>query len=387
MTKPTQKNNTRRLLPALIAAILVVVVVLVIWRRGAGPETETPMATPAGVPVEVVPVRTMTLDETVRGVGTLRASASVNLSSEIPGRVRSIDFEEGREVEEGQVLFQLDDERLRSQLEARQAALRAAQVRANNAERIFRRQEQLAGRGVVPEDDFDRARAEMESAVADVDRFAAELALMEEQLRDATIRAPFSGMISARQVDRGAFVGVGDVLARLYQVKPLEIVFTVPERYAGRVQRGQPVAVTVAAFPGDTFLGEVDYVSPALDEATRTLQVKAVVPNQDQRLSPGAFASAVVTLERHENQPVAPEEALVATRQGYMVFVIEDGVAHGRQIRTGLRRNGMVEIVEGLAPGEQVVRSGHLRLSDGSRVEIVGGNAATGEDRLARTAE
>lgn len=331
------------------------------------------------VPVSLFTVEARTLLETVFGVGTLEASAEVPISPEIPGRVRAIRFEEGSFVEEGTVLFELDDDRLGHQRAARQAALRAAEIRAANARRIFDRRYQLRDRAVFTEEALEEAEADLEMAVAERERLEAEVAFIERELRDKDIVAPFAGFVSDRKVDLGAHVRLGDELARLYQTDPLEINFWLPERHLGRVRREQPVGVTVAAYPGRKFGGTVEFVSPAVDPSTRQFLVKAVIPNEEQELKPGLFATASVTVGERPDRPVIPDTALVATRRGYMVFVVEDGLAATREVVTGLREEGMVEIVEGLAVGEQVVHEGHLRLSGGEEVRAVSGEDANKE--------
>lgn len=376
----SQKPQAKRRRTLLVVALALIVLVAVsLWIRRAPDETEAPQR--EAVPVQVVAVKSMTLHETVRGIGTLRAPAEVMVSPEVGGRVRSIEFEEGSFVEAGKVLVELEDEKLRKRLAARQAAVEAAEVRLENARSTFQRQERLMQQGVVTEDEFEAAEAELNSAAADLERFQAEAALVEEELEDTIVRAPFSGMISERLVDRGAYVAAGASLAQLYEMDPLELAFSVPERFLGRVQRGQDVAVSMAAYPDRSFSGHITFVSPAIDEATRTLAVKASVPNPEAQLSPGAFATAVVTIGERENRPVVPDEALVGTRAGYTVFVVENGIAHSRPVETGLRRDGLVEIREGLEVGERVVRSGHMRLEEGDEVREVGSRKSTVDSR------
>ncbi|MFA9478363.1 efflux RND transporter periplasmic adaptor subunit [Phycisphaerales bacterium AB-hyl4] len=379
------KPGAARRWPGVLAAVLLLagialVVALTFMPRD---EEDTGERAEREMPVELAEVSGMTLRETVRGVGTLRASASVVLRSEVAGRVRSIEFEEGGAVSEGQLLVEIDDGKMERQLASRRASQRSAEVRLANAQRTFDRQEQLRERGVVSEDEYDRAQSELSGAEAEVEQLQAEVALVEREMEDTRIRAPFDGMISQRLVDRGAYIGVGEDLARLYQVDPLEMTFSMPERYMGRVQRGQPVTIRVTAYPDQSFEGVVDFVSPSIDEGTRDLLVKARIDNPEQALKPGGFATAVVTIGEHADRPVVPEPALVATRRGYSVFVVEDDRAVMRNVRTGLRRDGMVEVVEGVDLGEMVVRAGHLRLNGGERVRAV----ADEEEAVTETAE
>ncbi|MEQ8993690.1 MAG: efflux RND transporter periplasmic adaptor subunit [Pseudomonadales bacterium] len=322
------------------------------------------------VTVDATQVVTATLEEWVRGVGTVRALEQVTLRAETAGRIRAIHFEEGAVVEEGAVLFQLNDDRLQQQLLSQRAALRMAEIRAEEAERTLDRQRDLLARELVSQDEFDRMQANLDSARAEAERAAAEVAVIEEEIAEMRLAAPFPGVMSTREVDRGAYVGVGDALATLYRTDPMEAVFSVPERHLERLTQGQPVRLTVAAWPDEVFEGEVTFLSPAVDEATRTLTVRAEVPNPGRRLRPGHFAQASVQVAEHADRPVVPEEALVGTREGYMVFVVADDRAYGRDVSTGIRRNGRVEITSGLDVGEWVVRSGHLRLDDGDRVVL-----------------
>jgi len=310
-----------------------------------------------GVPVEVAHVRAKTLRETIRGIGTLRAAETVEIKPEIDGFIRDIPFEEGGEVLEGQLLFSIDDRKLTHQLTASKAALEAARVRLADAKRRLDRMQELLERGSADQDELDETETESRAAAAEVSRMEAEVELDEARLDDASLMAPFDGIISERSVDVGDYVKAGDHLATLYRVSRMEIAFTVPERFMGRVQCQQNVMVRVSAYPDRQFDGEVYFVSPQVDESTRDFLVKAAV-----------------TLDVREGQPVIPEEALVATREGYMIFVVEDQAAKSRDVRIGLREMGWVEIREGLELGEQVVRLGQMNLSDGTRIRVVQSN-------------
>ncbi|MCC5888803.1 MAG: efflux RND transporter periplasmic adaptor subunit [Gammaproteobacteria bacterium] len=350
----------------------------VLLLAGCEQDDDAPRERPA-VTVEVEEVLTLDLEDTVRGFGSLRAIERVVLRPEVAGRVLAVHFEEGSEVEAGQLLFELDAEKLTQQRAARDAALRSANIRLADAERQLRRQQELRRRELSSEEALDQARAEQEGAAAERDRLQAELALIEAELADTRIHAPFAGAVSERLVDRGAYVAVGEALATLYQVAPLEASFNLPERHLRRLERGQTVRLRSVADPDNRFEGIISYISPSVDEASRTLLVKAEVSNEDRALRPGAFVSADVTLARRSQRPVVSMESLVATRQGYMVFVVENGRAVGRDIETGLRQGAVVEILSGVEPGERIVRQGHQRLDDGQRVTVLESPARGGD--------
>ena len=344
-------------------------------------EASSPGTAP-GVPVDVVLVRAQALRETVRGVGTLRACETVEVKPEIPGVIAAVHFSEGSEVEAGQPLFSIDQAKLAYQLTAREAARQAAQARLDNAKREFDRLRKLIEQGRATWDENSEAEALYRAAKAQVERAQAEVQLAQERLDDARLVAPFAGVISERFVDVGDYVKAGDHLATLYRVSQMEIAFTLPERYMGRAKSGQPVSVRVAAYPDRPFAGPVYFVSPEVDQATRDFLVKARLDNPEGLLKPGAFGTAVVTLEVHQDRPVVPEEALVATREGYVVFVVNDDVVRRRAVRVGLREAGLAEVREGLAPGERVVRAGQMNLFDGAKVQLVGDQAPpTQQDR------
>jgi membrane fusion protein (multidrug efflux system) len=345
---------------------------------GCAEEESAQRSQERGVPVSVQDVEPRTLRVTVRGIGSLRAREVVEVRPEIGARVTEVTFVEGDAVAEGDVLFRLDDRKLRKQEQAWEARLKAAQVRADNAERRLARFEPLAETKAVSGDERDQVETELEAARAQVRELEADLERIRENLEDATIRAAFTGRMSEHHVDVGDFVDVGEHLATLYGTGPLEVAFTVSERFMGRVREGQEVAVQVDAYPDETFAGEVHYVSPALAESTRNLTVKARIENTDGRLKPGAFASAIVTVETHADRPVVPERALVATRTGYIVYVVEDGTAHRRDVEIGVREPGIVEILDGVTVGQRVVSKGHMNLSDGVPVSL---EAEGGEGR------
>ena len=224
-------------------------------------------------------------------------------------------------------------------------------------------------------------------AVAEVDRLEAEVEFAMARLDDTLIRAPFEGLISERLVDAGDYAQAGDHLATLYRVSQMEITFTLPERFMGRVRAGQTVMVAVSAYPDRRFAGQVYFVSPQVDESTRDFLVKVTLENREGSLKPGCFGTAVVTLDVREQRPVIPEEALVATRQGYIVFVVQGDAARRREVHIGLRQAGLVEIREGLALGESVVRAGHMNLSDGAGVRVAADGGEPAEQKAPPSAE
>lgn len=369
MINMTTKSHSKRVRAALAVSVLAAASLLPL--AGCDRQGETAGNEPQAVPVTATTVEARTLEETVRGIGTLRAPEQVEIRSELAGRITEIGFEEGKRVEQDQVLFRLDARILNQEARAREAELAAARARMQETQSTAERFASLVETNAVSEDEYETAQSDYEAARAEVDRLEAELARTRERLDDATIVAPFAGVISESLVDVGDFVEVGETLATLYRTDFLEVSFTLPERYMGRVRLDQPIVATVAAYPERTFEGRVSYVSPSVSEQTRDFRVKAAIENSENLLRPGMFATAVVTVDVHRNRPVVPEQALVATRTGYIVFVIDDDqTARERQVTLGIRKPGIAEISEGVTPGERVVQRGHINLSNSAPVEI-----------------
>jgi membrane fusion protein, multidrug efflux system len=353
--------------------LLVALAAFFYLRSGVDREVDEPSRERPPVAVETAPVVEMTLVDTVRGVGTLRPIQNVEIKPEVSGRIKGVHFQEGGFVSEGKLLFEIEEQKHLQRLASSEAALEQARIRLDNHRRNYDRLKKLYEQDLISENEFDRVKTEADSATSEVRRLTAQASLARKELGDTLIRAPFPGFISKRLVDPGAFVSQGQLLATMYQTDPLEISFMVPEKYTAKVEHGQEVRVEVSAHPEERFMGKVIFLSPLVDESTRNFEVKASIDNPENMLRPGSFASAVLILGYRDASMVIPERTLVATRDGYLVFVLdkEKERVESRQVRTGARRPGIVEILEGLAPGELVVVAGHMNLNDGSRVRVV----------------
>ena len=333
-----------------------------------GQETENTGGKRA-TPVQVTAVAGDAIRETVTGIGSVQSIRRVELQAELAATVAEVAFVEGDPVTSGEAVIQLDDDQLVHQRQTLIAARKAAIATRDNAKRTFYRVSDAYDRDAAAWDEFANARSDYQRAVAEVDRLDARIKVVEEQIEDAQVVSPLDGVISRTMVDVGDFVDLGEHLATIYQLRPIEVAFDLPERVLGRVEEEQAVTVNTSAFAGETFEGRVVFISPAVDPETRTFLVKAELPNEDGRLKPGLFANASVTVDVRERRPIVPEEALVSTRTGYEVFVVEDGKARSREVSIGLRRPGEVEIREGVEMGERVILQGHMGLNDGDAVK------------------
>jgi membrane fusion protein, multidrug efflux system len=318
-------------------------------------EAEDTKSTP--VPVEAAKVVAAPLSEQVTAIGTLLSNEAVTISSEIPGRLQEIHFQEGQPIDKGAPLFTLDDSVYRAQLDDAEAKLRLAEQTNKRTSTLFTNKYATA-----------QSADESASNLA-VNTAAVELARV--QLEKAHIVAPFSGIVGLRRVSVGEYITAGQALVNLEAIDPVKADFRVPEKFLPAIRVGQTIRVKVDAFPDDTFEGKVYAIDPRLDVAGRSLLVRAVVPNGDQRLRPGLFARVTVLLQLKEDALSVPEQAIVPQGDSQFVFKIVDGKVHLTKVVTGTRRDGRVEIVEGLAPGDQVVTAGQLKIRDGTAVSVV----------------
>ncbi|MGE3527853.1 MAG: efflux RND transporter periplasmic adaptor subunit [Methyloceanibacter sp.] len=314
-------------------------------------------AEPAAVPVEAAKVVAAPLSEQVTAVGTLLSDEAVTISSEIPGRLKEIHFQEGQPVEKGAALFTLDDSVYRAQLADAEAKLKLA-------EQTHKRTSQLFSNKYATAQSADETASNLAVSTA-----AVELARV--QLDKAHIAAPFAGIVGLRNVSVGEYISAGQALVNLEAIDPVKADFRVPEKFLPAIRVGQTIRIKVDAYPDENFEGKVYAIDPHLDVSGRSLLVRAVIPNADKRLRPGLFARVTVLLELKEAALSVPEQAIVPQGDSQFVFKIVDGKVKLTKVVIGTRREGRVEIVEGLSAGDQVVTAGQLKIRDGTPVSIV----------------
>ena len=314
------------------------------------------------VAVEAAKVVAAPLSEQVTAIGTLLSDEAVTVSSEIPGRLKEIHFQEGQPVEKGAPLFTLDDSVYRAQLADAEAKLKLAEQTHQRASQLFKNKYATAQA-------VDEATSSLAVNTATVD-------LARVQLDKARIVAPFSGIVGLRHVSAGEYITSGQALVNLEAIDPVKADFRVPERFLPAIRVGQSIRIKVDAYPEDVFEGKVYAIDPRLDVAGRSLLVRALVPNKDQRLRPGLFARVTVLLHLKEDALSVPEQAIVPQGDAQYVFKIVNGKVMLTKVVTGTRREGRVEIVDGLSVGDEVVTAGQLKIRDGSTVSIVNGVGA-----------
>lgn len=290
----------------------------------------------------------------IEAVGTARAKESVEVTSKASNTVVAIRFEEGDFVRAGQVLVELDSAEARADLEAAEAALA-------ESENQFKRSQDLFAQQALSVSQLEQIEATLKANRARVSAARA-------RLNDTVIRASFDGRTGFRRVSIGSLVNPGAVITTLDDTSVIHLDFTVPETYLYVLKPGLAVTARTAGLPDRTFEGKVAKINSRVDPVTRSIIVRAEIPNRDGLLRPGMFMT--VTLEG-EPEPalLVPEAAIVPEQGKTFVFVVVDGVVEQREVRIGKRRPGEVEIVEGLREHEMVVVEGTHIVRHGSRVE------------------
>jgi membrane fusion protein (multidrug efflux system) len=317
-------------------------------RRPGGAGGGPPLA------AESYTVTPVTVNVTVPTLGTLRPNESVTIVAESSRRVVGIHFEEGALVGKGALLFKLDDAALRADLMRLQG--RHALATANEA-----RLSSLVAQKLVSQQDYDRAISELKAIVGEVE-------VVKVAINQTEIRAPFAGRVGLRNVSQGAYVNTNTVLTTLQDVSQLKLDFTLPERYAQNVAKGQVFRFAVEGRT-DKYIGRVVALEPSIDASTRSLVVRGIVPNPGGKLTAGASASVEFEVGSAEGIMI-PSRALVPSIKGHSVFLFRDGKAVEQPVTIGTRTADSVQIVAGLNAGDVVLTSNLLRLRAGSAVRL-----------------
>lgn len=320
-----------------------------------------PAAAAAAVAVSTHAVMPGPLERELVAVGSLRADESVTIAPEIAGRVTRIGFEEGQPIARGALLFELDDSVYRAEVEQ-------ARANVNLSRRTAERAEELFARKLISAQDRDQAAATLL-----VNQAALQLA--QARLDKTRIHAPFDGVSGLRLVSPGTYVTAGQSLAALESIRRMKLDFRLPELALPALAVGQKLLVEVDAWPGERFGGEVYAIDPRVADDTRSIGVRARVPNEAGRLRPGLFARVRLVVDRKDDALVIPEEAILPRGEQLFVYVVQDDTARLREVVVGQRQPGTAEIVRGLRPGDTVVTSGLQRLSDGAAVRVEAGAA------------
>lgn len=345
--------------------------------------------TPAGradaVPVSVARVEARDVPVELRAIGTVVPSATVTVKSQVEGQLADIRFQEGQEVQRGELLFTIDPRPFEAAVREAEAKLAQDRAEAANAATEAGRFARLIKEGIISTDEYEQVstRAAALASAAAADEAALETARI--RLAYCSIHSPIDGRIGAILVHIGNVVKEKDTtLAVINQIRPVDVEFAVPQQELARIRQHMaegtlPVAATTPGREGPPVVGGLSFVNNAVDTVTGTVLLKATFPNQDEILWPGQFVNVMLRLTVLPGAIVAPARAIQAGQTGSFVYVVgTDQTVAPRQVETGARVGDDVIVIRGLAPGDQVVTEGQLRLVPGAHVDVRSAEPGTG---------
>lgn len=387
--------------------LLVCLLIAAMAACGRAGANDSPPAEPVAVTVSVAAVVEQPIKRFIRVSGTLHAQEDAEVAAEVAGRVVATPVERGSRVGANGSLVRLmaaDGEAQAIEAQANAAQIEARLGMAGDApfaaERVpevanaraalhlarteFERARMLHQRQLLSQAEFDQRSAQTEAAERQYEMAKnsaeqqyqsllaarARVRLAQKALADTTVRAPFAGIVGERFVSVGDYVTPGTTVATVMRVDPLRVELTVPEQYVSAVASGRAVTFEVDAYPGETFVGQVRYVSPSLAADTRALTLEAIVPNGANRLKPGFFATAQIEQAKMLPGLLVPAAAVRTVAGTARVFVVTGDRVEERVVMVGQQVGEQVEITSGLSKGERVVANGADRIVDGVRVVV-----------------
>jgi RND family efflux transporter MFP subunit len=300
--------------------------------------------------------------------GTLRANAQSDIAADVSGKITQTFVERGQKVKRGQLLAVIDSRVSGFMASATEAQFHVAESQLDEARRDCDRVKHLLEAGAISQAEFDRQTAACTSQQWSAVAAQAQHQQAAKVLGDSAIRAPFDGIVGERFVNVGQYLDPRTAVASLYQPDPIRIQLTVPESNIPAASVGTKVSFSVAAYPNESFVGTVQYVSPNVRESTRDLVVEALVPNADGRLRPGMFASGRMLLGQ-PRRAVVPESVLVRDDSGARLFVVVGSQIEERTVQIGESLDGVVAVLHGVRAGDRVVDKPGPEVRDGARVE------------------
>lgn len=307
--------------------------------------------------VQAVDVKPYRFVDRIEAVGTAYAREQVTLSAPVTERIVSLNFTDGQRVNAGQVIAVLAQGQ-----EA--ASLADARAREREASQQLARLKELKARGFA-------TNASVDAQIAAADSARAQAALARATISDRVVRAPFDGYVSLRNISPGAVVQAGTEIVTIADLSEIKLDFAIPETMLSTVSEGLPIEAQAAAYPGVPFRGTIATINPVVDPQSRSVMIRARLPNPDRRLRPGMLMTVAIEAAPRERLGI-PELAVISEGNDRYVFAIgADGKVKRRAVKMGARQGGVVEVLEGLQPGERVVGDGVVKVTDGMTVRIV----------------
>lgn len=343
----------------IVYTLIVLVVGFLVYRRisasTGGNSAGNSGAGQAPLVVNAYVVKPGSISDKILITGSIEANEEVAIRPETSGIITEIQFQEGKQVSKGALLLKINDSELQAQLS------RALTMQKLAAEKEYR-QGQLLEKGGVSKQDYDAILAELNA-------LKAETQLIRAQIEQTEIKAPFSGRIGLREVSLGDYVDPTTVIARLVDNNPAKITFSAPEQYANSIPDNATVQFTVKGIDRK-FTGKVYARGASINVGTRTLELKATAPNDENLLIPGSFAEVELVLNQTNDALLVPTQAIIPVMNGQKAYVTRNGTAEEVMVETGIRNDSVVHITSGLTAGDTVITTGIMTLNAGMEVEL-----------------
>jgi multidrug efflux system membrane fusion protein len=328
-------------------------------------------------PVEVRKVATEDVHYTIDAVGTLEPQEEVKVTARVAGMVEKVLFEEGSKVTPATILAEIDRPRYQMLADRAKASHERCSADVRKAEIVLQNRQELKKKdpGYVSDEEIATLTSQLQSTRAAAGESKASLDLALHDLDNAQVRSLITGVIDTKVVSTGMYVAPGAPLASIVDESKLKLRFKVSEtesvKLASVLAGDRRVSFSVRPLPGKTFTAELIHMSPQANVQTRTVECLALVENRDAMLKPGFFATVRAVVATHQKAVVVPDSAILPTDRGFVAFVVKDNKAVQKTVKPGLFvREGVVEILEGLVPGESLVVTGTTAISDGSMLIV-----------------
>ena len=382
------KNGSRRKYLGIAAMIGALIVAGVMLWRADGRATPPPSAANVAVPVTVATAQRRDVPIFLSALGTVQASNTVSIRSQVDGKLLSVNFEQGQEVHQGDTLAVIDPRPFQAALDQARGKKAQDEAQLVSAQKDLARFLNLNTRGFESQQNVDQQQAKVDQLKGAIETDQAAIESAETQLSYATISAPLDGLVGFRQVDAGNIIHASDPnpLTVLTQIHPATVVFTLPQKNLAEVREAMlPGKVAVLALDQDDrhqlARGELLLIDNQIDQTTSTIRLKAQFANADGRLWPGEFVNVRIQVDTRNGAVTVPPEAVQRGPQGSYIWVVAaDQTVEQRPIEAALVNDGEVTIVsKGVAAGDQLVVNGQYRLQAGTRVDVRTGQATTAD--------
>ena len=361
------KNMTKPVKWGLLGVIMLIIIGMIVYPRikhhfnsgnEASPILNVFSQRGAPISINAVVLKRQSLSDKINRTGTAIPDEEVDLSFESSGKITDIYFQEGTSVKKGDLLAKINDKPLQAELKKLEAQIPLAQ------ERVIR-QGTLLEKEAVSQEAYEQVTTALDILLADIE-------LVKARIVQTELRAPFDGIVGLRQVSEGAYATPSTVIVNLTKISPLKIEFSIPERFVTDISTG----TNITFFMEDVnqfmhqFSAKVYAVESKVELETRSLNVRALFPNERQNILPGRLLTVEIITKEIKNTLTVPSESIIPEMGRNIVYLYRNGEARATEINTGLRTESFVQVLEGLTPGDTVITTGVMQLRTGMKVTI-----------------